>query len=63
MYIYRLSHERDYGFDKLIGYYSSWKRARKVMRRYQSGVEGFKDYPNCFKIKKIKVNKDDLYFR
>jgi len=63
MYVYRLSHERASGFDKLIGYYSSWKKARKVMRFYQSNVEGFKDYPSCFIIKKIRINKDDFYFK
>ena len=26
------------------------------------GYFGFKDYPRCFKIKKLRVNQDDFYY-
>ncbi len=33
-----------------------------VMKKYRSTLPGFKEYPNCFIIKKMKVNKDNYYF-
>ena len=60
MYVYQLTHVR--GVDiKVIGYFGSWKKARQVMKKYRSQVQGFKDYPRCFKIKKLRVNQDDFY--
>jgi len=41
MYIYQLTHNHD-GDIKLIGYFSSWKKARIIMKKYRSSVEGFK---------------------
>jgi len=32
------------------------------MKKYRSTLPGFKEYPNCFIIKKMKVNKDNYYF-
>ena len=61
MYIYQLTHKHD-GDIKLIGYFSSWKKARIIMKKYRSSVEGFKDYPTSFKIRKIKVNEDHYIF-
>ena len=46
----------------MIGYFGSWKKARSVMKKYRSTLPGFKEYPNCFIIKKMKVNKDNYYF-
>ena len=61
MYVYQLTHVR--GVDiKVIGYFGSWKKARQVMKKYRSQVQGFKDYPRCFKIKKLRVNQDDFYY-
>ena len=42
--------------------FGSWKKARSVMKKYRSTLPGFKEYPNCFIIKKMKVNKDNYYF-
>jgi hypothetical protein len=61
MYIYVLNHDHA-GDEKIIGYYTSWKKARKVMKEYRSSVEGFKHFPNQFSIKKIRVNEDNYYF-
>ena len=59
MYVYQLTHVR--GVDiKVIGYFGSWKKARQVMKKYRSQVQGFKDYPRCFKIKKLRVNQVDF---
>lgn len=61
MYIYQLTYE-DEGSLLMIGYFGSWKKARSVMKKYRSTLLGFKEYPNCFIIKKMKVNKDNYYF-
>lgn len=57
MYVYQLLHD-DYGDIKVIGYFGSWKKARQVMKKYRSSIAGFKDYPTCFSIKKIRINED-----
>ena len=51
MYIYQLTYE-DEGSLLMIGYFGSWKKARSVMKKYRSTLPGFKEYPNCFIIKK-----------
>ena len=61
MYIYQLTYE-DEGSLLMIGYFGSWKKVRSVMKKYRSTLPGFKEYPNCFIIKKMKVNKDNYYF-
>ena len=61
MYIYQLTYE-DEGSLLMIGYFGSWKKARSVMKKYRSTLPRFKEYPNCFIIKKMKVNKDNYYF-
>ena len=61
MYIYQLTYE-DEGSLLMIGYFGSWKKARSVMKKYRSTLPGFKEYPNCFSVKKMKVNKDNYYF-
>ena len=61
MYIYQLTYE-DEGSLLMTGYFGSWKKARSVMKKYRSTLPGFKEYPNCFIIKKMKVNKDNYYF-
>ena len=60
MYIYQLTYE-DEGSLLMIGYFGSWKKARSVMKKYRSTLPGFKEYPNCFIIKKMKVNKERLF--
>lgn len=61
MYVYQLLH--DHGANiKTIGYFGSWKKARAVMKKYRSSVKGFKDHPNCFSIKRIRLNEDNYYF-
>ena len=52
MYIYQLTYE-DEGSLLMIGYFGSWKKARSVMKKYRSTLPGFKEYPNCFIIKKM----------
>lgn len=32
------------------------------MKKYRSSIDGFRDYPNCISIKKVKVNEDNYYF-
>lgn len=61
MYVYHLLHEHD-GQIKTIGYFGSWRKARRVMKIYRANVLGFKDYPNGFLIRKKKINKDNYYF-
>lgn len=61
MHVYQLTHDHK-GSINTIGYFGSWKKARAVMKKYRSSIPGFKDYPNCFEIKKIKVNEDNYYF-
>lgn len=62
MYVYQLTHDNDSDTIKTIGYFSSWKKAREMMKKYRSSIEGFKDYPNCFSIKKIKLNEDNYFY-
>ena len=52
MYIYQLTYE-DEGSLLMIGYFGSWKKARSVMKKYRSTLPGFKEYPNCFIIKRL----------
>ena len=54
MYIYQLTYE-DEGSLLMIGYFGSWKKARSVMKKYRSTLPGFKEYPNCFIIKKASL--------
>ncbi|MCK1717794.1 hypothetical protein [Bradyrhizobium sp. 141] len=43
--------------DKLIGVYSSAAEAEAAkMRKLQ--FEGFRDYPDCFQVSKMEVDKD-----
>ena len=55
MYVYKLIYEKqNKGIGSMnIGYYSSYKKARKVKKKYQAIVPGFKDHSHGFKIKKI----------
>lgn len=64
MYVYNLIYEKqNKGIESInIGYYSSYKKARKVKKKYQAIVPGFKDHSHGFKIKKIEVNRDNYYF-
>ena len=64
MYVYNLIYEKqNKGIESMnIGYYSSYKKARKVKKKYQAIVPGFKDHSHGFKIKKIEVNRDNYYF-
>ena len=56
MYVYNLIYEKqNKGIESMnIGYYSSYKKARKVKKKYQAIVPGFKDHSHGFKIKKQK---------
>ncbi len=62
MYVYQLIHDSGGDMIKTIGYFSSWKKARTVMKKYRSSIEGFKDYPNDFQIRRIKLNEDNYYY-
>ena len=42
MYVYQLTHVRGVEI-KVIGYFGSWKKARQVMKKYRSQVQGFQD--------------------
>ena len=61
MYVYQLTY-RDEGNLLPIGYFGSWKKARNVMKKYRSTLPGFKEYPNYFILKKVKLDEDDYYF-
>ena len=63
MYVYKLIYEKqNKGIASMnIGYYSSYKKARKVKKKYQAIVPGFKDHSHGFKIRKIEVNRDNYY--
>ena len=62
--VYNLIYEKqNKGIESMnIGYYSSYKKARKVKKKYQATVPGFKDHSHGFKIRKIEVNRDNYYF-
>ena len=64
MYVYKLIYEKQNKAiaSMNIGYYSSYKKARKVKKKYQAIVPGFKDHSHGFKIRKIEVNRDNYYF-
>ena len=32
------------------------------MKKYKSTLPGFKEYPNYFVLKKVKLDEDDYYF-
>ena len=55
MYVYQLTY-RDEGNLLPIGYFGSWKKARNVMKKYRSTLPGFKEYPNYFILKKVKLD-------
>lgn len=59
-YIYYVYHEIKLknGFikGKEIGYFSTKRKAKKVVKKYKK-FDGFRDYPNCFHIKKIQIDK------
>ena len=64
MYVYKLIYEKqNKGIGSMnIGYYSSYKKARKVKKKYQAIVPGFKDHSHGFKIKKIEVLSENKAF-
>lgn len=57
-----LVHSRDIEEDanetKIIGIYSTLGRANKTIEKYKS-IEGFRDYPDDFYVKKFEVLPDD----
>lgn len=64
MYVYNLVYEKpNKGIGPMnIGYFSSYKKARDIKKKYQTRVPGFKDHGDGFKIKKIEINRDNYYF-
>lgn len=63
MYVYQLIYEKKKkGFASHIGYFSSYRKARQVMKRYSSELPGYKDHSHGFRIKKIELNRDNYYF-
>ena len=65
MYVYNLVYEKpNKGIGPMnIGYFSSYKKAREIKKKYQATVPGFKDHGDGFQIKKIEVNRDNYYFQ
>ena len=61
MYVYQLTYQ-DEGNVLTIGYFGSFKKARKVMKQYKGTLPGFKEWPNYFVLKRIKLDEDDYYF-
>ena len=63
MYVYQLMYKKEKkGFASLIGYFSSYKKARQIMKKYSSELPGYKDHSHGFKIKKMELNRDNYYF-
>ena len=63
MYVYQLMYKQEKkGFASLIGYFSSYKKARQIMKKYSSELPGYKDHSHGFKIKKMELNRDNYYF-
>ena len=69
-YVYQLLHKHKVEQDtdgswicdtKEIGVYSTYKKAMETIERYKH-ITGFKDYPNDFIIKKVKLDFDDYNF-
>lgn len=60
-YVYLLEHAYEYGENeevKLLGVYSSRKKAEEAVDRYFE-LPGFKDHPRqCFCISKLAINED-----
>ena len=67
-YIYSVSHShlvdaaKNVYDTKQIGYFSSRKKAEEIVEQYKH-ILGFKDYPDCFRIKKVELNYDDYDFK
>lgn len=65
MYFYKLKHVRDNGDGTtsscMLGFFSSMNRIREAIAYYRT-VEGFRDYPDCFVIKKDVLDFDDYDF-
>ena len=59
-YVYYVYHERKVKkgifSGKDIGYFSSLKKAKYVVKQYKK-LDAFKKYPKGFRIQKIKINK------
>lgn len=62
MYVYQLTYDNDTDTILTIGYFGSWKKARKTMKKYRSSVKGFKEQQKGFMIKKIRLNEDNYYY-
>lgn len=58
MYVYQLTY-RDEGNILSVGYFGSWKKARNVMKKFRSTLPGFKEYPNYFVLKKVKLDEKE----
>lgn len=58
MYVYQLTY-RDEGNILPVGYFGSWKKARNVMKKFRSTLPGFKEYPNYFVLKKVKLDEKE----
>lgn len=58
-YCYMLKHinHKNDGNEKLIGFYSSWKKAKNIIKLYRSRLDGFKEQPNSFVIVEVIINK------
>ena len=70
-YVYELLHRHKVEQDedgswicdtKIIGIYSTKKKAKETRERYKH-ITGFKDYPNDFEIKKIKLDFEIREYR
>lgn len=57
-HIYEYGEDNEYAEEKMLGIYSSEKKASEAIERYIQ-LEGFRDYPReCFCISKYSVDKD-----
>ena len=63
LYHSRLTDKAINAYDtKKIGFFSSLEKAQEIIEQYKC-VQGFKDYPDCFKIEKLEINYDDFDFQ
>lgn len=44
---------------EVIGYFSSLKKAKEIIEEYKN-IEGFRDYPENFEIKRLKIDDEDF---
>ena len=55
--VYMLYHRDEKGDDKLIGFFSTKKKALEIIDKWKD-MKGFRDFPEGFKIRTMILGKD-----